>query len=115
MDNTQSSNRNLDTIAWAAFFIWWGITELLPSIPEGVGAIGVGLILLGLNMVRSMKGIPTSGFTTILGILALVLGGLELAGAVLSLPFELPIFAILLITLGLLLLGSVILHPSNQK
>lgn len=113
MDNTQSSKHNLDTIAWGAFFIWWGITELLGSIPEGVGALGVGLILLGLNLIRLMKGIPTSGFTTILGILALVLGGLELAGAVLSLPFELPVFAILLITLGLLLLGSVILHPSN--
>lgn len=115
MDNTQISNRNLDTIAWGAFFIWWGITELLGSLPEGIGAIGVGLILLGLNMVRSMKGIPTSGFTTILGILALVWGGLELAGAVLSLPFELPFFAILLTTLGLLLLGREILHLSDQK
>ena len=111
---TQTSNRNLDTIAWGAFFIWWGITELLGSLPEGVGAIGIGLILLGLNMVRKMKGIPTSGFTTVLGILALVLGGLEIAGAVLNLPFELPVFAILLITLGLLLLGSVVLHPSKQ-
>ena len=115
MDNTQISNRNLDTIAWGAFFIWWGITELLGSLPEGFGAIGVGLILLGLNMVRSMKGIPTSGFTTILGILALVWGGLELAGVLLNLPFELPVFAILLITLGLLLLGREILHLSDQN
>jgi len=114
MDNTQSSNRNLDTIAWAAFFIWWGITELLPSIPEGIGAIGVGLILLGLNMVRSMKGIPTSGFTTILGILALVWGGLELAGSVLNLPFELPIFPILLITLGVLILGREVMRIKSE-
>ena len=114
MDNPQISNRSLDTLAWGAFFIWWGVTELFGSLPEGVGAIGVGLILLGLNLIRSMKGIPTNSFTTILGILALVLGGLELAGAVLSLPFELPIFAILLITFGLLLLGSVIVHPSSH-
>jgi hypothetical protein len=115
MDNLQTSNRNLDTIAWGAFFIWWGITELPGSLPEGVGAIGVGLILLGLNILRSMRGVPTSGFTTILGILALVWGGLELAGAVLSLPFELPVFAILLITLGLLLLGRETVHLSDQK
>ena len=115
MDNTQTSNRNFDTLAWGAFFIWWGITELFSSLPEGVGAVGVGLILLGLNIVRSMKGIPTSGFTTILGILALVWGVLELAGVVLNLPFELPVFAILLITLGGLLLGREIMHPTGPK
>jgi hypothetical protein len=115
MDTTQTSNRSLDTLAWGAFFIWWGITELFVSLPEGVGAIGVGLILLGLNLVRSMKGIPTSGFTTILGILALVWGGLELAGVLLTLPFELPVFAILLITLGLLVVGREIMHLSDQR
>jgi len=115
MDKIQTSNRSLDTIAWGAFFIWWGITELFGSLPEGVGAIGVGLILLGLNLVRSMKGIPTSGFTTILGILALVWGGLELAGAVMSFPFELPVFATLLIILGVLLLGGEVLRGSRQE
>ena len=114
MDNTQTSNRSLDTLAWGAFFIWWGITELFGSLPEGVGALGVGLILLGLNMVRSMKGIPTSGFTTILGILALVWGGLELAGAALSLPFELPVFAILLIVLGVSLIAGQMVGSRNQ-
>ena len=28
MENTRTLNRNLETIAWGAFFIWWGITEL---------------------------------------------------------------------------------------
>ena len=106
MENTQSINRNLDTIAWGAFFAWWGITELLGSLPEGVGIIGIGLIFVGLNLVRSMKGIPTSSFTTLLGMLALVWGGLELAGVVLSLPFDLPIFAILLIVLGISLVAG---------
>lgn len=115
MNNTQTSTRNLDTIAWGAFFILWGITELFSSLPEGVGAVGVGLILIGLNIVRSMKGIPASSFTTILGILALVWGGLELAGVLLALPFELPVFAIVLVTLGLLLLGREILPMSVQK
>lgn len=115
MNNIQTSARNLDTIAWGAFFILWGITELFGSLPEGVGALGVGLILIGLNIVRAMKGIPTSSFTTILGILALVWGGLELAGVLLVLPFELPVFAILLVTLGLLLLGREILPMSNRK
>lgn len=110
MNSTNTLNRNLEAIAWGTLFIWWGITELVSVLPDGTGAIGVGLILLGLNAVRSLNGIPTSGFSTTLGILALVWGGLELAGSVLSLPFELPVFAILLITLGLLLLGREILR-----
>lgn len=110
MNSTNTLNRNLEAIAWGTLFIWWGITELVSALPDGTGAIGVGLILLGLNAVRSLNGIPTSGFSTTLGILALVWGGLELAGSVLSLPFELPVFAILLITLGLLLLGREILR-----
>jgi len=104
MDNVQRLNHKFEAIAWGAFFIWWGVTELLPSLPDGIGAAGIGLILLGLNAARSQNGIPTSGFTTTLGILALVLGGLELVSPVLRLPFELPVFAIFLIVIGMIFL-----------
>jgi hypothetical protein len=105
MEHARLLNRQLDTLGWGLFFVWWGITELFKFLPPGIGAIGLGLILLGLNAVRTRNGIPASGFTTTLGILALVLGGLELAAPVLNLPFEIPIFAILLIVLGIILLG----------
>lgn len=113
MENTRTLNRNLETAAWGAFFIWWGITEILHFLPHGSGAIGIGLIFLGLNVVRSLNGIPTSGFSTSLGILALVLGGLELAISVLHLPFELPVFAILLVVLGVILLARELLQSKN--
>ena len=109
MENTQTLNQNLETVAWSAFFIWWGITELVPGLPHGTGAIGIGLIFLGLNLARSLNGIPTSGFTTTLGILALVWGGLELAGSLLALPFDIPVFAILLIVLGAIMLARELL------
>ena len=114
MDNTRKLNRNLETMAWGALFIWWGITELFQFLPHGTGAIGIGLIFLGLNMARSLNGVPTSGFSTTLGILALVLGGLELASSVLRLPFELPVFAILLIVLGVILLARELLRSRNE-
>ena len=114
MDNTRNLNRNLETMAWGALFIWWGITELFQFLPHGAGAIGIGLIFLGLNIARSLNGIPTSGFSTTLGILALVLGGLELASSVLRLPFELPVFAILLIVLGVILLARELLRSKNE-
>ncbi len=104
MDNIRTLNRNLEAMAWGALFIWWGITELVPGLPHGSGAIGIGLILLGLNVARSLNSVRTSGFTTTLGILALVWGGLELAGALFALPFEIPVFAILLIVLGAVML-----------
>ena len=77
---------------------------MLPSLPEGTSAIGIGAILVGLNLARSWKGQPVSGFTTTLGILALLLGALQLALPYLQLSFELPIFAILLLALGLITL-----------
>lgn len=114
MENTRTLNRNFETMAWGAFFVWWGITELFKFLPEGTGAVGFGLILIGLNVARSLNGIPTSGFTITLGILALVLGGLELAGLFLSLPFQLPVFAILLIVLGVIVLAREMIGNRNQ-
>jgi hypothetical protein len=110
MENIRNFNQKFEALAWGAFFIWWGITELFPSLPEGMGAVGIGLILLGLNLARSLNGIPTSGFTTTLGILALGLGGIELTRSVFRLPFELPVFAILLIVLGVIFLGRELLR-----
>lgn len=104
MENTRKSNLDFGTIAWGAFFILWGITEMFKSLPNGTGAVGIGVILVGLNLVRLWKGQPTSGFTTTFGILVLLLGGLELASPYLHLTFELPIFAILLLALGLIVL-----------
>ncbi len=114
MENTRLLNRNLETYAWAAFFVWWGITELFKFLPEGTGAVGFGLILIGLNVARSLNSLPTSAFTITLGVLALVLGGLELAGFFLSLPFELPVFAILLIVLGVIVLAREMIGNRNQ-
>jgi hypothetical protein len=114
MNNTQTLNRNFEAIAWGALLIWWGITELIPSLPDGTGAIGIGLILLGVNVARLFNGITASGFTTTVGILALVWGGLEMAGVLLSLPFELPVFAILLIVLGAIILAPALFRSQNQ-
>src|SRR5512143_36890 len=115
MDNMQTLNRRLEAIAWGAFFVWWGVTELFPSLPEGTGAIGIGIILLGLNAARSTNGIRASGFTTTLGILALALGALELSRLVLRLPFELPVFAILLIVLGVIFLARELTEKRSQS
>jgi hypothetical protein len=114
MENTRKFNFDLGTIAWGAFFILWGITELFPSLPEGTSTIGIGVILVGLNLARLWKREPIGGFTTTFGILALLLGALQMARPYLHLSFELPIFAILLLALGLILLGSAMRGSKNN-
>lgn len=49
-------------------------------ISGGWWPIGVGLIMLGLNVARYLNGLRMSGFTTFLGILSVIGGVLELAG-----------------------------------
>ena len=113
MENARKFNTVLETIAWSALFLLWGMTEMFTSLPEGTGALGIGVILIGLNLVRLWKGLSMSGFTGTLGILALVLGGLQLAQPLLHLSFELPVFAILLLVFGLILLGRALLLNRN--
>ena len=104
MNTIHTLNRNFEAIAWGALFIWWGITALVPSLPNGTTAIGIGLILIVVNVARRLSNVPISSFSITIGILALIWGVLDLAGVLLSLPFELPVFAILLIVLGVIVL-----------
>ncbi len=103
MDDTRTLNRRYEVAAWGVFFIWLGITSLF-RFPDGAGTFGVGMILLGLNAVRYLNHVPTSNFTIGLGIIAIVLGAFDLVRAIFHLPFELPVFPILLIVLGAVLL-----------
>ena len=105
MDNAQKSNHKHNSIGWGLLLILLGLTILFDFIPFGVGVLGTGLLLLGVNVVRSRKGLPTDGDNTVLGILGLVWGGLELARPFLHLlsestDWDWGIFAILLIVLG---------------
>jgi hypothetical protein len=115
MDDIQVRNRTFEGLAWGAFFIWWGITELYPSLPSGAWVLGFGVIMLALNAARSANGLPTSGFTITVGVLALLWGGLEMAGVFLNLPYELPVFAIVLIVLGVILLARTLAGQATRK
>ena len=110
MDNKGKEIRDLETLAWGMLLLWcgmwWGILEPGEVMPAGMGALGVGLILLGVNTVRLLKDIPIYLFSTVTGILFLMVGGLRLARLFLHLPpFELPLCGIFLIILGATLLA----------
>jgi len=70
-------NKRLETAFWGLFLIMLGGQFLLKEVnlPDGTWDVGMGLIFLGLNVARYFNGLKMSGFTTFLGVLAL-LGGL---------------------------------------
>ena len=116
MDNIQILNRKYETTAWGLLALLWGITILFDFIPFGVGVLGTGLIVLGVNVARSLNDLPTKNDNTVFGILMLAWGGLELARPILRILFESAdldwvIFAILLIGLGLILSLRGFLRP----
>lgn len=75
-------NKRMETVAWGCFLIMLGGFMFVPDsvIKSGWWAIGVGVIMLGLNVVRYFNKIRMSGFTTFLGIISIIGGVLELAG-----------------------------------
>ena len=93
-------NKRMETIAWGLFLVMLGCYILVPHsvVSRGIWSIGIGLIMLGLNLARYLKGIKMSAFTTVLGFLSIINGVLELLGLN---DFEGAIF---LIILGLYLL-----------
>ena len=88
-------NKRLETIGWGLFLIMLGGFALVPSVPSGTWLIGAGLIMLGLNVVRLVVGIRASGFTLILGTIALLSG----IGSVYGI--DIPVGALLIILIGL--------------
>jgi cytosine/uracil/thiamine/allantoin permease len=100
------AHHHLDDIGWGLFLIMTGVIWLYPEsqLPKGTWLIGTGLLFLGLNAVRALAKAPVSGFTTLLGTLAL------LAGLAASSDIHVPFAAICLILLG----GGLLLRPIRR-
>lgn len=75
-------NKRLETTAWGLFLIMLGGFLFLPKdqAPDGLWSIGVGFIMLSLNAARYLSKIRMSGFTTVLGILSVIGGIVQLFG-----------------------------------
>lgn len=102
MQTSETYNHHLATIGDAALLIWWGIVIIIDPITIGMGAIVSGLILLGVNAARLLKGIPTRESTTTLGVVALAWGML----AAIFDPSTGVSFAMLLIVIGMVMIAS---------
>jgi len=109
-DETSELAHKLAVVGWSLFFIWVGIV-LLVKISPSVGLLGVGVITLGMQVMRKYFNLKLEGFWVVIGLL-FVLGGLwSLFEA------KLPLVPILLIVAGLALLISIVRgkHPMRKK
>ena len=87
-----------------------GVVGLAPDLPEGSWLIAAGVVFLGVGVVRAILRLPVSGFTTVVGVIALVAGVGSVAG------LEAAVWPLVLIVLGLSLIGGVVyrtVRPSD--
>ncbi len=100
-------NRQLENFGWGLLLIAIGTIWLVPErlVPQGTLLIAIGIIMLGLNVVRYFSGITMKSFSLVVGIFALAAGVGEILGLKISL------FAIALIVIGVALL----LRPLVEK
>ncbi len=88
--------RRFENFGWGVLLIAVGTIWLLPEkhVPHGSWLIAAGVIMLGLNAARFFNGLRASGFSIVVGILALVAGLGDFFG------IGVPLLPIALIVIG---------------
>ena len=96
--------RTLNRLAWGAFFVLigagWLAGEYFQVDTGSYMALGVGLILLGLNVARAGVGIRMSKFSLFIGTVAFAVGGAGILG------YSLPLIPTIVILIGLFILAE---------
>jgi hypothetical protein len=111
MSTTAREGKRFEEIALALALIMTGALWLAPKamFPEGTWLAGMGLILLGLNAARRIRGIKASGFGIGLGLVALAAGVGRVIGQ------DLPFVPALLIVLGVGLVVKAAAGPRKSE
>lgn len=78
---------------------------IIPGDATGIGWLGIGAILIGLNVVRRFHQIPMNWLSNALGVMALIIGITKQILDLLGKHIVLPLFPVLLIVIGLLFLA----------
>ncbi len=86
-------SRQINSVAWAVFFIWVGVV-MLAGLAWAWFLVGVGILILGAQIMRQQRNLEIETFGVIVGLIVLATGGWELF----ALPW--PLMPIILIGLG---------------
>ena len=99
-DAIKKLDKRIEAIGWSLWLIWIGVIGIIPGLPDGTGMLGTALLLLALNVARYRRHIPVSDFSLILGVLALIDGGVDLLRDQFAFRLELEFFPVLLVIIG---------------
>lgn len=101
---TGLEDRKLTGVAWGLFFVLVGVSLALQEIqkldPWPIVALGLGLILVGLNLARKAAGLGFGRFTFIVGIVALLVG----LGPLVRVPI--PLLPAVIVLVGLFIVAE---------
>ena len=113
MTEKTQTNKVLDAIAWGVFIVLLGagwIASSFYQMDTGIYiALGVGLILISLNLSRKAMGTAISKFSLFIGLLALALAGSGIAG------FEMPFIPTVIVLVGLFIVAEAIQKTALTK
>ena len=97
-------SKALDGLAWGLFIVLIGVGWYLGGVYDiDTGpyiALGVGLILIALNVIRSASDIKISKFSLFVGLIDLAIGAAGIFG------YTLDLFLTVLILIGLFIIGE---------
>ncbi len=101
----------LDDVAWALLFLMSGAILVVPGVPHPWAAwfIGVGAILVGVNVVAYAFGLRVHVLTTGCGAIAMAAG----VGAYVGI--EIPIVALVLLLIGVVILAAPLIQRNAQS
>ena len=103
LKNTSDAEKDLaqklDSIGWALFFIWLGVS-FLADLGVGYGLLGVGIITIGMQFVRRVYALKAQGFWLVIGLLFII----GACGEIFEV--EIPIVPIVLILAGISIIYS---------
>ncbi len=113
MEQKSLKNKVFDAIAWGTFIVILGagwLTSIYYQIDTGIYiALGIGLILIALNIARRVTGITISKFSLFIGVLALALSGSGMLG------YALPLIPTLIVLIGLFIVAEAVQKVNTKK
>ena len=113
MTEKTQTNKVLDAIAWGVFVVLLGVGWIASAyykMDTGIYvALGVGAILIALNLARKTVRIAISKFSLFIGVLALALSGAGIVG------FAMPFIPTVIVLVGLFIVAEAIQKSTNKK
>ena len=107
-DRHRQLEARLDTGGWGVLFVVVGAVLLVPGMPAGAWLTAVGVVMVGVSLIRVAVGLPIAWTTVCVGVAALVAGAAEIAG------LENAAGPLVLVAVGITLIGGAVYRPERR-